>query len=134
MDYNELITSIFQIVIIPFLGILVGAFVKWINLKKEEYMAGEHNALVVKYYEMAIDTIQQAVLCANQTYVDALKKEGTFDKQAQEKAFQMVYNHVILMLGKEGQKYLEELVGDVGAFLTVEIEAEVNKAKIQTTE
>ncbi len=35
MDYNELINSIFQIVIIPCLGILTGFFVKWLKNKTE---------------------------------------------------------------------------------------------------
>ena len=36
MEYSEIITSIFQVCIIPLLGVLTTFFVKWVNAKSEE--------------------------------------------------------------------------------------------------
>ena len=92
MDYNELITSIFQVVIIPCLGILTGFFVKWINAKVNELAIKTKNEKEQKYLYMLKNTITSAVIAVNQTYVDSLKQQGKFDTEAQAKAFTMVYN------------------------------------------
>lgn len=131
MDYNELITSIFQIVVIPCLGILTGFFVKWINAKVNELTIKTKNEKEQKYLYMLKDTITSAVIAVNQTYVDSLKQQGTFDTEAQAKAFTMVYNQILLLLGEEGKKYLAEIVGDVSSYLTMEIEATVNQNKLK---
>ena len=129
MDYNELITSIFQIVIIPCLGILTGFFVKWVNAKINDRASKEEDQRKQKYLYMLDDTITSAVVAVNQTYVDSLKAQGKFDLEAQAKAFTMVYNQVLLLIGDEGKKYLSEIVGDMSAYLTMEIEAAVNRNK-----
>ena len=131
MNYNELITSIFQVVIIPCLGILTGFFVKWINAKVNELAIKTKNEKEQKYLYMLKDTITSAVIAVNQTYVDSLKQQGTFDIEAQGKAFTMVYNQILLFLGDEGKKYLAEIVGDVNGYLTMEIEAAVNQNKLK---
>lgn len=131
MDYNELITSIFQIVIIPCLGILTGFFVKWLKTKTETLVSQTEDERKQKYLWMLEETISSAVIAVNQTYVDVLKAQGTFDIEAQGKAFTMVYNQILLLLGDEGKKYLAEIVGDVNSYLTMEIEAAVNQNKLK---
>ncbi len=129
MELNNLITDIFQIVIIPMLGILVGYFVKWINHKAEELQANTDNIYAKKYINFLNETIVATVTAVNQTYVDALKKQGAFDKQAQEKAFAMVYNTVIATLSEEGKKYLNEAIGDLNTYITAQIESQVKLQK-----
>ena len=73
MNYNELITSIFQIVIIPCLGLLTGFFIKWINAKINELAIKTKNEKEQKYLYMLKDTITSAVIAVNQTYVDSLR-------------------------------------------------------------
>ena len=131
MDYNELITSIFQVVIIPCLGILTGFFVKWVNFKINELAIKTKNEKEQKYLFMLKDTIASAVIAVNQTYVDSLKQQGAFDIEAQGKAFTMVYNQVLLLLSDESKKYLAEIVGDVNSYITMEIEAAVNQNKLK---
>ena len=130
MDYSALIADIFQVILIPLLGILVGYFVKWINHKSEELSANTDNIYAKKYISLLNETIVSSVIAVNQTYVDALKAQGVFDKEAQEKAFLMVYNTVIATLTEEGKKYLNEAIGDLNAYITAQIEAQV---KIQKT-
>lgn len=129
MDYNELINSIFQIVIIPCLGILTGFFVKWLKTKTETLVIQTEDEKKRKYLWMLEETISSAVVAVNQTYVDSLKAQGKFDLEAQAKAFTMVYNQVLLMIGDEGKKYLSEITNDMSSYLTMEIEAAVNRNK-----
>ena len=131
MDYNELITSIFQIVIIPCLGILTGFFVKWLKTKTQTLVSQTEDERKQKYLWMLEETISSAVIAVNQTYVDSLKQQGKFDTEAQAKAFTMVYNQILLLIGEEGKKYLSEITGDMASYLTMAIEAAVNQNKMK---
>ena len=131
MDYNELITSIFQIVIIPCLGILTGFFVKWLKTKIKALASQTEDERKQKYLWMLEETISSAVIAVNQTYVDSLKQQGKFDTEAQAKAFTMVYNQILLLIGEEGKKYLSEITGDMASYLTMAIEAAVNQNKMK---
>ena len=78
---------------------------------------------------MIADTISACVLATNQTYVEALKKEGSFTAEAQKEAFALTYDAVMSILTEEAKVYLANLYGDVTAYITAKIEAEVNKSK-----
>ena len=82
MELNELISTIFQVVILPLLTVLTGFAVKWINAKAQELKATTDNIYANKYIGMLQDTIVKTVNAVNQTYVDSLKEQGAFDKAA----------------------------------------------------
>jgi hypothetical protein len=73
MEFNELISTIFQVVVLPLLTVLTGFAVKWVNAKAKELKATTDNVYTHKYIEMLQDTIVKTVIAVNQTYVDALK-------------------------------------------------------------
>lgn len=129
MELNELISTIFQVIILPLLTVLTGFAVKWINAKAQELKATTDNAYANKYIGMLQDTIVKTVIAMNQTYVDALKDKDAFDKTAQQEAFQTVYETVILSLSEEAYTYLDNAFGDLEAYITSQIEAAVNKYK-----
>ena len=83
----------------------------------------------MKYIEMLSNTICECVIATNQTYVDSLKAQGKFDAEAQKKAFEMTYNSVINILTEDAKVYLTSIYGDLTAYITNMIEAEVNKNK-----
>ena len=79
---------------------------------------------------MLADTITACVMATNQTYVEALKKENAFTKEAQQEAFNLTYNAVMAVLTEDAKRYLTEVYGDLTAYITTKIEAEVNVSKI----
>lgn len=87
------------------------------------------NEKVDKYLGMLNTTITNAVLATTQTYVDALKGQNAFDKEAQQKAFDMTYDAVMEVLTEEAKKYLAEAVGDLRLYVTNQIEATVKMTK-----
>ena len=91
MDWMEMLKQIFQVCIIPLLGILTVYIVKFINAKSEELKATANNELYQKYITLLTDTITSCVIATNQTYVDALKDKNAFDKEAQKEAFNYGY-------------------------------------------
>ena len=129
MEIMDLIAQIFEVCIIPLMGVLTAFFVKWINIKTEELKEETKNEKTEKYLNMLNNTITNCVIATTQTYVDALKAQGSFDLEAQKTAFTMTYESVIKLLTDEATKYLNEAVGDLNLYITQKIEAEVNLNK-----
>ena len=125
MDWMNLLYDIFDLCIIPLFGVLVAYVVKYINAKGNEIAANVDSELASKYIVMLTTTIADCVIATNQTYVEALKKEGKFDKDAQAKAFQMTYDAVMDILTDDAKEYLANFYGDLTLYLTKRIEAEV---------
>ena len=126
MDWLNLLTQIFEVCIIPLLGILTTYIVKYIQVKSAEITEKTDNAIIDKYTVMLADTISACVLATNQTYVEALKKQGSFDAEAQKTAFNMTLNAVMNILSDDAKKYLTEAFGDLNAYSTSQIEASIN--------
>ena len=129
MEWLALLYEIFEVCVIPLLGVLTVYIVKFIQKKTEELNSKNENELMNKYLTMLSDTIIDCVVATNQTYVESLKKQGKFDMEAQKIAFEMTYNAVINVLSNEAKDYLTSIYGDLSAYITNMIEAEVNRNK-----
>lgn len=78
-----ILIQIFQVCIIPLLGVLTAWLCALVNTKIDEISSRTENTTEQKYLKMLNETIVDCIEATNQTYVDALKKEGTFTKEAQ---------------------------------------------------
>ncbi len=78
---------------------------------------------------MIYQTVVDCVIATNQTYVDSLKKSGSFDEAAQKEAFNRTMNAIMTILSDDAKEYITEATGDLNIYLTQLIEAEVNKRK-----
>lgn len=125
----EMLQQIFEICILPLIGILTTFLITYINAKKEEIVKKSENQLVDKYTTLIADTVSTCVLATSQTYVDSLKSQGKFDAEAQKAAFQQTYSSIVAMLPNEVKKYIEEIYGDLTLYLQQKIEAEVSLNK-----
>lgn len=130
MEYTILISNIFQVCIIPLLGVLTTFFMKWVNAKSAEIQANINDATLKKYMEMLTSTITDCVIATNQTYVESLKAQGKFDAAAQQRAFELTSKAVMKILSEDAKIYLASAVGDLNAYITKKIEAEVNINKV----
>lgn len=125
----ELLVQIFQVCIIPLLGVLTSFLVSYLKTKKEHIAETTDSEIARKYTEMIIDTVTRCVIATNQTYVDTLKKEGKFDADAQKKAFNMTLNAVLKTLSEDAKQYIIEATGDLNTYLTELIESLVHQNK-----
>ena len=130
MNWLEMLNQIFELCIIPLLGILSYYLIQFITIKGEEAQNKIDNDLADKYIKMATETVVSCVKATNQTYVDSLKATGAFDVEAQKKAFDMTKNAVLSILTAEAQKYLTEAVGDLNIYINQQIEAAVKDEKL----
>ena len=125
MDWMKLLYDVFNLCIVPLVGVLTFYLVQYIKAKGNEIAANVDSELASKYIVMLTTTITDCVVATNQTYVEALKKEGKFDKEAQYKAFQMTYNAVMDILTEDAKEYLNNFYGDLSLYVSKRIEAEV---------
>lgn len=119
--------------VVRMLGLVItavcGYFLTYINKKKQALQQDMDNELVTKYTEMLEQTIISCVHATNQTFVEALKKQGAFTEEAQMEAFAKTYNNVMAILSEDCYEYLSTITADVENYITNKIEAEVNFAK-----
>ena len=134
MEWLPLLYQILEICVIPLLGILTTYIVKYIKVKSAEIQVKVDNDTADKYIAMLSDTITACVIATNQTYVEALKKNNAFTAEAQKEAFKLTYDAVMAVLTEEAEKCLSEIYGDLAAYITTKIEAEVNLSKIVPVE
>lgn len=125
----SLLVQIFEVCIIPLLGVLTTYFIKWLNAHMDEIKAKKDDLTYQKYMTLLEKTITDCVIATNQTYVESLKQQGKFDMEAQKKAFRKSADAVMLILNEDAKEYLSTVVGDLDIYITKKIEASVNGNK-----
>jgi hypothetical protein len=129
MNWEEILNTLFQLVIIPLIIAGGGLLVTYIHAKTKQIKEKTENDMTDKYLCMLEDTITKAVIATTQTYVEALKNKNAFDEEAQKEAFTRTYNAVIAVLNEDAYKYLTSAVGDLESYITTRIEYNVKVCK-----
>lgn len=88
-----------------------------------------HNQFVQHCIQNAANAVFNAVSDVNQTYVDSLKESDKFDEAAQKRAFADALATAKKSLTTETILFIKETFGDVDAYLTPMIEAQVRSQK-----
>ena len=80
--------------------------------------------------------VSKAVITTNQTFVNELKKQGKFNKEAMQEAYRRTYESIIASLSQSFFEYIDEEAVDIDALLKNMIETSVdwNKLKIQVSD
>ena len=76
--------------------------------------------------------VNRAVITTNQTFVNELKKQGKFDKEAMEAAYNKTFNSIVASLSQSFFEYIDEETVDIDALLKNMIETSVNWNKEKT--
>ena len=76
------------------------------------------------------DAVADAVAAMNQSYVDDLKKAGTFKEEEQAQALSRAISVAIKSLSKDALDYIKEISGgDTVGYLTTRIQAQISRNK-----
>lgn len=70
--------------------------------------------------------VSKAVITTNQTFVNELKKQGKFDKEAMQEAYRRTYESIVASLSQSFFEYLDEETIDIDMLLKNMIETSVN--------
>ena len=119
---NEIVTSIIGIVVttvvLPLVTLGGTKLIQYLNSKiKDEYA----RRLLVSI----TTSVERAVRVVFQTYVESLKKSGTFDKEAQKTALILARQEVTKELNIEAKEFIINNYGDLNSYINNQIEATI---------
>ena len=125
----ELVIQIIKVCVVPLLGILTKFLIDYLTAKRDAIKTSTSSEIADKYTDLIYRTVVDCVTATNQTYVEALKKEGAFTPEAQKEAFTRTLNAVLAILSEDAKTYIREATGDLTTYLTNLIEAQVHANK-----
>lgn len=129
MDWSNILDKIFDVCLIPLLGVATSALVIYIKAKITQGKEKNTSELADKYLSMLETTIIDCIKATNQTYVNSLKDKKAFDAEAQKEALARTTNVVLTILSDEAKKYLTPFVGDLESYVKEKIEANIEEVK-----
>lgn len=123
---NEIITSIISIVVttvvLPLITLSGTKLIQYLNSKIKDENAK-------RILTSIATSVERAVRVVFQTYVESLKKSGTFDKEAQKMALVIAKQEVMRELDIEAKEFIVNNYSDLNAFITNQIEATISLLK-----
>lgn len=123
---NDIIFNIISVVvtavILPLISYAGTRLITWLNDKIKDENAKQQ-------LTVATDIVTNAVRSVFQTYVEALKKNGTFDKESQKVALIKAKDEALSQMSDEIKDYITKNYGDLQTWLTTQIEATINILK-----
>lgn len=123
---NEILLNILSVVVsavvLPLISLIGAKLVSFINTKINDEKAS-------KLLTKATEIVTNAVRSVFQTYVEALKKNGTFDKDSQISALNQAKTIAISQMTDEVKDYISTTYGDLDNWLSTNIEATINLLK-----
>jgi hypothetical protein len=129
MELITMIAEACQIPVVPllaFMGAYVVLFLKGKALNNDKLT---NNELANQALNTLENLVTHCVIATNQTYVEKMKKNGSFDETAQRLAFDTTYNAVMSNLTEDTKKQLATITTDLNKFVTELIESKVNQAQ-----
>lgn len=118
----NVLSALITFVVIPLLSWCGVELVKWLSNKTK-------NAKSKQYIEDAVSAVVIAVSEVSQTYVEALKKEGKFDKDAQFIAFELARDKALSLINDNSIKAITTVYNDFEYWLDLIIEQKVKELK-----
>lgn len=125
----EFLQNLLYAIIAAAVPVLTTYAAKFLQSLYESNKSKIKNEKVRETLNQVTDVIVAAVETTTSTYVKQLKAENLFDANAQKEAFNMTYETVKKQLTAESSAILEEVYGDVEAYLTSKIEQFVEELK-----
>lgn len=129
MDWINILNQVFEVCVVPLLGLATTALVLFVKQKIAESKVKADNENAAKYLSLLEQTIVDCIRATNQTYVEALKDKNAFDGKAQKEALKLTTDAVLKILSDDAKEHLEMLVGDLNTAITEKIEANIEAVK-----
>lgn len=129
MDFKEILLQILYIVITGTLPIIAACVAKYIKSAIRKNAANIKNEKIRNLIGYAGDAVSLAVSTVSQTYVDSLKKSGSFDKVAQMTAKQMAIDKAKALITKEMRDAIESIYSSFDSYMDSYIEGVVRAGK-----
>lgn len=120
----------FQTILLSTLGTILTALatwgverlIAWLNTKIKGQKA-------LTYLNNAISVVTSVVKATYQTYVEALKNENMFTKEAQEQALNKAVEQAKTTMSAEVKNFITENYGDLTEWIKLQIESAIYSLK-----
>ena len=129
MDFTTLFREIMYCVITVLVPVLIKYLVSYVNLKQKDLVSRINDTKTRQHIDNAITAITSAVVAVNQTYVDALKKNGEFTPESQKSAYMIAKKKALSMINDDAKQAIATVYGDIDSFIDAFIEKTVNEMK-----
>lgn len=126
---REFLFTLLQAVATAAIPVCAAFLVQFLRKKSEQIGAQIDNMELKELLDEVTDAVSAAVTYTSQTYVDALKKEGIFDVEAQKTALETSLKMAISLLSESARSALATIYGNLDDYLVSKIEAEVRNQK-----
>ena len=126
---KEFLFELLQAVATAAVPVCAAFLVQFLRRKSAEAAARTDSLTTKELLAEVTEAVTTAVTYTSQTYVDTLKKNGVFDKEAQLKALEKSKDKTLSLLSASAKSILAEIYGDLDAYLETKIEAEVRAQK-----
>ena len=127
---REFLFTLLQAVATAAIPVCAAFLVQFLRKKSEQTGAQIDNMELKELLDEVTDAVSTAVTYTSQTYVDALKKEGIFDVEAQKTALETSLKMAISLLSESARSALATIYGNLDDYLVSKIEAEVRNQKM----
>lgn len=125
MEWENILIAVISAVV----PVLAGFLSTWLKSLYDNNKAKIKNEKAQVTLGLINDMIRAAVETTTSTYVKELKKAGTFDAEAQKEAFAKTWTAVQAQLTADAKTVIQDVYGNVEAFLTNKIEQAVEETK-----
>ena len=126
---NAFVIELLQAIATAAIPVCAAYLVQYLRRKSEQIIAQTDNMTIKAFLAEAAHAVSTAVTYTSQTFVDALKKEGNFNKDKQQEALKKSLDKAISLLSESAKNALTDIYGNLEAYLTSKIEAEVRSQK-----
>ena len=122
-----------QSIVVPIAVTAATALISWGLTLLTALVKGKiGDETAAKYLNGAIGIVDGAVKATYQTYVQALKESGDFDKEAQLAALEKAKYAALAQLSEDAKEYIRALYGDLDKWLETQIESRLYELKNAT--
>ncbi len=128
---NKFLSELLLAVITAAVPVLTVYAVNVIRKIGAKAAADTDDIMLQGYIEEITTAVTDAVAATSQTYVDALKKAGKFDKEAQENAAKNALLVCAKTISPAAMQFIEKTYGSIVDYLTNKIESEVRRQKLE---
>jgi predicted Holliday junction resolvase-like endonuclease len=122
---QEIMNVIETVVIIPLLVAISSYVIAFLRKQTAKLQGQIQNENAKRLLGVADSIISQAVASVTQTYVDGLKADGAFTKEAQQEAFEQSKRIVLGLMTAEVTNAINENYGSVESWINTKIEEAV---------
>ena len=119
-----------QSIVVPIAVTAATALISWGLTLLTALVKGKiGDETAARYLTGAIGIVDGAVKATYQTYVQALKESGDFDKEAQLAALEKAKYAALAQLSEDAKEYIRALYGDLDKWLETQIESRLYELK-----